>query len=129
MTAAQAAGVRGGLRGCLSTLELDGRRIGLPDVLETNSIESGCLWQYACDNRPCIDGATCVQEGLSGFKCLCDFAQVCTKNGFQDPGANDTPMRPIAVSLDSMYFEVQSVPTKFHSYVKNSKHMQISLIF
>ena len=50
VTAAQAApvGQLGGLRGCLSQLELDGRRIGLPQVLETNSIEAGCLWQYPC---------------------------------------------------------------------------------
>ena len=51
VTAAQAApvGQLGGLRGCLSQLELDGRRIGLPEVLETNSIEAGCLWQYPCE--------------------------------------------------------------------------------
>ena len=51
MTAAQAASVGqlGGLRGCLSQLELDGRRIGLPEVLETNSIQAGCLWQYPCE--------------------------------------------------------------------------------
>ena len=51
VTAAQAApvGQLGGLRGCLSQLELDGRRIGLPEVLETNSIQAGCLWQYPCE--------------------------------------------------------------------------------
>jgi hypothetical protein len=51
VTAAQAASVGqlGGLRGCLSQLELDGRRIGLPEVLETNSIQAGCLWQYPCE--------------------------------------------------------------------------------
>ena len=50
VTAAQAApvGQLGGLRGCLSQLELDGRRIGLQEVLETNFIEAGCLWQYPC---------------------------------------------------------------------------------
>lgn len=50
VTAAQAApvGELGGLRGCLSHLELDGRRIGLPEVLETNSIQAGCQWQYPC---------------------------------------------------------------------------------
>ncbi len=48
---AQAAqvGELGGLLGCLSEFELDGRRIGLQEVLETNSIQAGCHWQYQCE--------------------------------------------------------------------------------
>ena len=51
VAAAQALpfGQLGGLRGCLSQMELDGRQIGLPEVLETKSIEAGCLWQYPCE--------------------------------------------------------------------------------
>ena len=41
-------GQQGGLRGCLSQLELDGRQIGLPEVLETKFINTGCVWQYPC---------------------------------------------------------------------------------
>lgn len=71
-----------GLRGCLSQLELDGRRIGLPEVLETASIESGCMWQYPCLSSPCIEGAACLQQSISGFKCECEHAPVCTKEAF-----------------------------------------------
>jgi hypothetical protein len=103
---AQAApiGQLGGLRGCLSQLELDGRRIGLPDVLETASIEAGCIWQYPClsQSGPCIEGAVCFQHDFDGFQCECENAKVCTKPGHHQGSQNGlgySPGAPIAVSI------------------------------
>ena len=73
VTAAQAApvGQLGGLRGCLSQLELDGRRIGLPEVLETNSIEAGCLWQYPCEYILSLSSHSLeAAAGLARLLCL-----------------------------------------------------------
>ena len=83
--------------------------IGLPEVLETSSIQAGCLWQYPClaQNGPCIDGAVCFQKDYSGFKCECDQPKnsdknSCVKEGFQE-GVFGTNIprggRPVAVSF------------------------------
>ena len=77
-----ATGTYGGLRGCVHQIELDGRKIGLPEVLETSDIQPGCVWDYPCLSKsggPCIEGSVCFQQGTSGFRCECDD-QVCTKS-------------------------------------------------
>ncbi len=91
-------GTYGGLRGCLQLLELDGRKIGLPDVLETSGIQATCVWQYPClaKNSPCVEGSVCFQQGTSGFKCDCDWP-VCVKDQ-QHPGQNLPPInQPVKV--------------------------------
>ena len=77
-----ASGTYGGLRGCIHQIELDGRKIGLPEVMETSDIQAGCVWNYPCLSKsggPCIEGSVCFQQGTSGFRCECDD-QVCTKS-------------------------------------------------
>ncbi len=61
------------LEGCLRSLTLDGRQIGLPDVKETSGIVADCIWDFPCLNDPanCPSGATCVQVGTDRFKCDC----------------------------------------------------------
>ena len=76
--------------------------LGLPEVLETSSIQAGCLWQYPClaPNGPCIEGAVCFQKDFNGFRCECDHAEVCTKEAFQDGVFGNTRGgRPVAVSF------------------------------
>lgn len=68
-------GVKSGssaLQGCLKDIELDGRIIGLPEVLETYDIRPGCVWDYPCVTQPCQDGEVCSQDGLSGYQCSCE---------------------------------------------------------
>ena len=55
----------------MQDIELDGRIIGLPDVLETVDIRPGCVWDYPCVNNPCEEGETCSQDGHSGYRCSC----------------------------------------------------------
>ena len=88
-----------GLLGCLKDIELDGRRIGLPDVLETSGIESGCVWDYPCLSKdpkasPCVPGSVCFQEGTAGFRCECD-GPVCTKQSSRHQSANSDPNRGV----------------------------------
>ena len=76
------SGTYGGLRGCIHQIELDGRKIGLPEVMETSDIQAGCVWDYPCLSKsggPCIEGSVCFQQGTSGFRCECDD-QICTKS-------------------------------------------------
>ena len=89
-------GTYGGLRGCLQHLELDGRKIGLPDVLETSGIQATCVWQYPClaKTSPCVEGSVCFQQGTSGFKCDCDWP-VCVKDQ-QHPSQNVQPPLPVS---------------------------------
>ena len=92
-------GTYGGLRGCLQNLELDGRKIGLPDVLETSGIQATCVWQYPClaKSSPCVEGSVCFQQGTSGFKCDCDWP-VCIKDQ-QHPGQTQAPAPPVGHAL------------------------------
>ena len=77
-----ASGTYGGLRGCIHQIELDGRKIGLSEVMETSDIQAGCVWDYPCLSKsggPCIEGSVCFQQGTSGYRCECDD-QICTKS-------------------------------------------------
>ena len=98
-----AAGTYGGLRGCIHQIELDGRKIGLPEVLETSDIQTGCVWNYPCLSKsggPCIEGSVCFQQGTSGFRCECDD-QICTKPNVVYNNANmgGKKKHPLPVSL------------------------------
>ncbi len=69
----RAAAAAGGLQGCLHNLRLDGRLIGLPEVLETYEVRAGCGWEFPCAAAvsPCGAGETCSQEGMAGHSCSC----------------------------------------------------------
>ena len=102
-----ASGTYGGLRGCIHQIELDGRKIGLPEVMETSDIQAGCVWDYPCLSKtgsPCIEGSVCFQQGTSGFRCECDD-QVCTKpNSYERPNINEDKDDIDAVSLSVFCF-------------------------
>ena len=58
-------------QGCLRDVELDGRVIGLPEVLDTTDIRPGCVWDFPCVEAPCGPGEVCSQDGHTGFRCSC----------------------------------------------------------
>ena len=60
-----------GLQGCIKNLELDDRKIGFPQVLETFDVRSGCIWDFPCSRSPCRITESCVQDGLTGHSCTC----------------------------------------------------------
>ena len=79
-------------QGCIKDIELDGRAIGLPDVLETLDIRAGCVWEYPCTAGPgpCPAGETCSQDGLSGFRCSCP-APPCGHSNSSLSSPTETP--------------------------------------
>jgi hypothetical protein len=62
-------------QGCIRHLRLDGRPIGLPEVMETYEVRAGCGWEFPCAPAtgppPCGPGQLCTQEGMSGHSCAC----------------------------------------------------------
>ena len=50
-------------------------------------------------NRPCIEGATCHQDGVKNFKCECDHGQVCTKDGHASIPGSGSGVRPLVRNL------------------------------
>eukprot|EP00094_Tigriopus_californicus_P012169 TCALIF_11761-PA protein Name:"Similar to CSPG4 Chondroitin sulfate proteoglycan 4 (Homo sapiens)" AED:0.07 eAED:0.06 QI:0/0.64/0.33/0.86/1/1/15/679/2482 len=61
------------LQGCLQDLQLDGRRIGLNDVLETSGIQADCVWEFPClqDRKLCLGIGSCSQKGTQDYECSC----------------------------------------------------------
>ena len=54
---------------------------------------------FAGMNRPCIEGATCHQDGVKNFKCECDHGQVCTKDGHASKSGSGSGVRPLVRNL------------------------------
>lgn len=65
-------GVSTGFFGCISRVSVDGREINLPKSnLNQRGIKqcAGCL--LPCEIKPCLNNATCIPVGNSGFLCSC----------------------------------------------------------
>ncbi|XP_071054832.1 chondroitin sulfate proteoglycan 4 isoform X2 [Onthophagus taurus] len=59
-------------KGCLKHIAFSEYKIGLPDVLVSSGLHTGCVWEYKCVHKSCTGKSVCVQDGLDGFKCVCD---------------------------------------------------------
>lgn len=70
-------------KGCLRSMEADGKLLGFPNAKVTQGVLPNCVWSYACSNNPCDGGATCSQYGVDSFHCECDKSP-CTGS---DPAA------------------------------------------
>jgi len=70
-------------RGCLRSVMVDGRRVGLPDARVSHGVRPNCVWDFVCARDPCVPGARCRQQGLSSFRCQCD-QDMCVKADYAD---------------------------------------------
>lgn len=67
-------------KGCIANVKAGGTgfgppsssALGLRQAVVTRGVTADCVWEFACLQGPCAPGATCKQEGVSGFRCLCD---------------------------------------------------------
>lgn len=59
-------------QGCLRSMTVEKRRIGIPDARVTNGILPDCVWEYPCAQEPCVAGSQCLQQGVDSFRCDCD---------------------------------------------------------
>ncbi|KAJ8876688.1 hypothetical protein PR048_021135 [Dryococelus australis] len=70
-------------KGCLRKMEVDGRRVGIPDAKVTQGIVPNCIWEFPCLGDPCVAGAKCIQQGVDSFQCECD-QPLCVKADYTD---------------------------------------------
>ncbi|CAH3185759.1 unnamed protein product [Porites lobata] len=65
-------GVSSGLFGCISELSVDGREINLlKSNLDMRDIKQCTECLLPCELRPCLNNATCIPVGKTGFFCSC----------------------------------------------------------
>lgn len=96
------------LHGCIKDMELDGRGIGLPEVLETLDVRSGCSWDFPCSRSPCGHQETCRQDGLSGHTCVCEGPDPC----------GETAAPPIGIFLAKHLMAVEYQQTSVVKFVR-----------
>ncbi|KAG7201656.1 hypothetical protein KM043_004386 [Ampulex compressa] len=71
-------------KGCLRSMVLNNKELGLPDVKISQGIIVGCVWGFPCaEADPCVPGASCSQLGVSSFKCSCD-QPLCIKSNYAE---------------------------------------------
>lgn len=59
-------------KGCIKQIFVGLQQKGLPDVLISEGLLPGCVWQYPCLQQPCSSSGRCVQQGLDSFQCQCN---------------------------------------------------------
>ena len=65
-------GVSSGLFGCISELSVDGREINLlKSNLDMRGIKQCTECLLPCELKPCLNNATCIPVGKTGFFCSC----------------------------------------------------------
>ncbi|XP_035289609.1 protocadherin Fat 3-like [Anguilla anguilla] len=70
---------RGGFRGCLSSVVLNGvelplqnKRSGYAEVMGLTELKLGCvLYPDACQGGPCLNGGSCTSLSSGGYECSC----------------------------------------------------------
>lgn len=82
------------MKGCLRNISFDGRRTGLPEAKVTLGILPDCVWEYPCNQYPCVNGASCHQLGVESFRCECDRPP-CVKADYAEKYKVYTTMNPI----------------------------------
>ncbi|XP_033328605.2 chondroitin sulfate proteoglycan 4-like protein [Megalopta genalis] len=71
-------------KGCLRSMQLDNKELGLPDVKISQGIVVGCVWGFPCiEAEPCVPDAVCSQLGVTSFKCDCD-QPLCIKPSYAE---------------------------------------------
>lgn len=82
----------------------------------TRQLAPQCVWTHPCTRNPCIDGASCVEEGYYYYKCLCDQSN-CFKarvRGDNDP-AIDAESASVVHVQDVVVREGNSIPLTSHN--------------
>lgn len=70
-------------KGCLKNLSVGEKLKGLPNVIVSEGLLAGCMWQYPCLRKPCDHNLQCIQEGLDLFHCKCQEDN-CISSNYSD---------------------------------------------
>ena len=107
-------------KGCLRSMLLDNKELGLPDVKISQGIVVGCVWGFPCiEADPCVPEAVCSQLGVSSFKCDCD-QPLCIKSNYAEDykvNVDQFPSTTIPLTLpllSHLFFLKQTLKLKIH---------------
>ncbi|ELU06201.1 hypothetical protein CAPTEDRAFT_209655, partial [Capitella teleta] len=84
----------GSFIGCLHNFKVDGRLLGFREARVSRGLRPECVWNYPCMSSPCVDGATCEEEGFYYYRCLCPEGN-CFKTGATGEGDSVTPISDV----------------------------------
>lgn len=70
-------------KGCLKNLSIGEKLKGLPNVLVSEGLLPGCVWQFPCLRKPCNENSICEQQGLDSFQCKCQES-ICLGSNYSD---------------------------------------------
>ncbi|KAK2152839.1 hypothetical protein LSH36_316g03037, partial [Paralvinella palmiformis] len=71
----------GSLVGCIQNFKMNGELYGFREAEVTKDLSPECLWTFPCTSNPCIDGASCVEDGHFYYDCICEQAN-CFREGY-----------------------------------------------
>ncbi|GJQ68142.1 putative chondroitin sulfate proteoglycan [Trypoxylus dichotomus] len=54
-------------KGCIKHIMFGEKKTGLPDAYISTGLYPGCLWDYTCLNKECIDKNNCFQDGVDCY--------------------------------------------------------------
>lgn len=54
--------------------QVDGELLGLREAMVTRAVRPHCISTAPCLHSPCVEDAQCVDDGLDGFRCVCDHS-------------------------------------------------------
>lgn len=116
----------GAFKGCLWNLKVNDVSIGLREAQVAFGIRADCVWDYPCLRLPCIPQATCVQDGVDGFRCHCsEHFQSCIKPDYKSGYKLYTP---ITDQSDLQILELQPLQVKEGgTEVITSNHIDVTL--
>ncbi|CAB3369577.1 Hypothetical predicted protein [Cloeon dipterum] len=94
------------LKGCMRNIEIDGKKIGIPEAKVTLGILPDCVWDFPCaKEEPCVPGARCYQHGVDSFRCECE-QPLCVKpdyvSGYKIFTKGSLPVDLEIVSLNTL---------------------------
>lgn len=86
-------GVSSGLFGCISSVSIDDREINLlKSNINQRDIKECAECLLPCEIKPCLNNASCIPVGKTGFFCSCAQGYIGQKCEFalNEPGKNKT---------------------------------------
>ncbi|CAG9759266.1 unnamed protein product [Ceutorhynchus assimilis] len=96
-----------GFKGCMRNAYIVEITRGLPDVLSSDGLLPGCVWNYPCLKHPCQPGATCLQRGLDSFQCKCqnNLDTACVQRNYTEGYSVFSRAATLATELELLSVE------------------------
>ena len=101
--------------GCLQNLRVNGKLLGFRETEMTRHMSPECVWTHPCTRNPCIDGATCVEEGYYYYQCVCNEQNCFRMRGRGNDPITDLESANFVHVQDIVVREGTSIPLTTHN--------------